>query len=179
MKSPALIGALLASFAVSASAASFTDYANVRSVEPQYERFSTPRKECTREVVEETRRTGNASSGERDYGGAIIGGIAGALLGNQVGKGHGREAATAAGAVVGALAGDNLANRNNQGNAASGETYETIPREIQRCRTVDDWQQRLTGYRVQYEYGGQTYSTVLPHDPGRRLRVTVSVDPAP
>ena len=43
--------------------------------------------------------------GERQYGGAVIGGVAGALLGNQIGRGHGREAATALGAVVGAFAG--------------------------------------------------------------------------
>jgi uncharacterized protein YcfJ len=107
----------------------------------------------------------------RNYGGAVIGGIAGALLGNQVGGGHGREAATAVGAVVGAMTGDNLANRDRY------PQYVQVPREVTSCRTVQDMQQHLTGYRVDYEYHGQVYTTFMPQDPGRTLRVRVSVDP--
>ncbi|MBV8657157.1 MAG: glycine zipper 2TM domain-containing protein [Burkholderiales bacterium] len=158
-----LIGATLSA----AHAESFIDYAHVRSVTPQYDRVSAPRRECTDEVVTETRRTD-----EHSYGGAIVGGIAGALIGNQVGGGHGKEAATAAGAVIGAMTGDRIDNRDN------GPTYEERPREVQRCRTVEDWQNRLTGYRVEYEYQGQRYSAILPNDPGRNMRVRVSVDPA-
>jgi uncharacterized protein YcfJ len=139
----------------------------VKSVTPQSDRISTPRKECTVETVNETRRIG----GDRNYGGAVIGGIAGALLGNQVGGGHGKEAATAAGAVIGALTGDNLDNRDRT------VREEVVPREVQRCQTVDDWQERLTGYRVSYEYQGQRYITVMDRDPGRRLPVQVSVEP--
>jgi uncharacterized protein YcfJ len=40
---------------------------------------------------------------------ALLGGFAGGVLGHQVGKGHGRDAATIGGAVVGALVGSNLA----------------------------------------------------------------------
>jgi len=47
-------------------------------------------------------------------GGAIIGGLVGALAGNQVGSGGGRTAATIAGGVGGALVGNNIeANRSN------------------------------------------------------------------
>ncbi|WP_374357416.1 glycine zipper 2TM domain-containing protein [Chitinimonas sp.] len=165
MKRIAISGFLF--IAALANAASFTDYATVRSVVPQYDRVSTPRKECSTEVVTETRRVGD----QRSYGGAVIGGIAGALLGNRVGGGHGKEAATAAGAVIGALAGDNIDNRDRV------VREEEVPREIQRCRTVDDWQERVTGYRVTYEYQGQRYTTILPNDPGHRLPVRVSVDP--
>lgn len=44
--------------------------------------------------------------------GNVIGGIAGALLGSNVGRGNGRLAATAAGGIVGALVGGNI-ERNN------------------------------------------------------------------
>jgi uncharacterized protein YcfJ len=150
-----------------AHAESFIDRAHVRSVEPQYETIAMPRQECTNQVVNEVHRTGT-----RDYGGALIGGIAGGLLGHQVGGGNGRAAATAVGAVVGAMAGDNLANRDRY------PQYVETPREVTACRTVQDMQQRLTGYRVEYDYHGQTYTTFMPQDPGRFVRVRVSVDPA-
>ncbi|WP_269532759.1 glycine zipper 2TM domain-containing protein [Chitinimonas sp. BJYL2] len=162
-----LIPGVLAVCLGSASANSFEDTARVRSVEPEYERISMPRRECTVETVYETRKT----QSERSYGGAVVGGIAGGLLGNQVGKGHGREAATAVGAVIGALAGDRLDNRDRR------TEYEQVPSEIQRCRTVDDWQTRVTGYRVVYDYRGQQYSTVLRDKPGKTLPVRVSVEP--
>jgi uncharacterized protein YcfJ len=161
----------LALLAVAAAAAAhaetFVDNARVRNVAPQYESVAVPREECSSQVVNEVHRTGT-----RDYGGAIVGGIAGALLGNQVGGGHGREAATAVGAVVGAMTGDNLANRDRSAQ------YVEVPREVTSCRTVQDVQQRLTGYRVDYEYRGQVYTTFMPQDPGRTLRVRVSVEPA-
>jgi outer membrane lipoprotein SlyB len=43
--------------------------------------------------------------------GAIIGGIAGAVVGNQIGGGSGRALATAAGAVGGAVVGNNVGSR--------------------------------------------------------------------
>jgi uncharacterized protein YcfJ len=152
--------------AACAHAETFVDDARVRDVQPQYETVSVPREECSSQVVNEVQRTDS-----RNYGGAIVGGLAGALLGNQVGRGHGREAATAVGAVVGAMTGDNLANRDR-----SAQYVET-PREVTSCRTVTDMRQRLTGYRVAYEYRGQVYTTFMPRDPGRTLRVRVSVDP--
>lgn len=46
--------------------------------------------------------------------GAVVGGVAGALLGNQIGGGSGRAAATVLGGVAGAAIGNNIA-RNNAG----------------------------------------------------------------
>src|SRR5438552_14214666 len=92
--------AVAAAAATAAHAETFVDRAHVRSAEPQYENVAVPRQECMNQVVNEVHRTGS-----HEYGGALIGGITGALLGNQVGGGHGRQAATALGAVVGAMAG--------------------------------------------------------------------------
>lgn len=47
----------------------------------------------------------------------------------------------------------------------------------QECQTVDHWQTRANGYAVTYEYRGRRYTTVLPHDPGDRLKVRISVTP--
>ncbi len=167
MKKAFALLAIAAAAATAAHAETFVDRAHVRSAEPQYETVAVPRQECTNQVVSEVHRTGS-----HDYGGAVVGGIAGALLGNQVGGGHGREAATAVGAVVGAMTGDNIANQNRPAQ------YVEVPREVTACRTVQDMQQRLTGYRVEYEYHGQVYTTFMPQDPGRFMRVRVSVDPA-
>jgi outer membrane lipoprotein SlyB len=46
--------------------------------------------------------------------GAVVGGLAGAALGNQIGSGSGRTAATVLGGVAGAAIGNNIA-RNSQG----------------------------------------------------------------
>lgn len=166
MKRLALLS-LLAAGVAGVQAETFFDQARVRSVEPQYESVAIPRDECNTQWVNETRQV----AGGTNYGGAIIGGVAGALLGNQVGKGHGREAATAVGAVVGAFTGDRVANGNRQ------EQYQVVPREVTSCRTVNDVQTRIAGYRVGYDYGGQQYTTFTRENPGRHLRVRVSIDP--
>lgn len=165
MKRLALVS-LLAIAAVGVHAEPYIDNARVSSVDPQYEDVSVPRQECSSRWVNETRRTGG-----RDYGGAVLGGVAGALLGNQVGKGHGREAATALGAVVGAFAGDNMANRDRW------EQYEQVPREVTTCRTVSEVQTRVVGYQVNYEYRGQHFATLMHENPGQYIQVRVSVDP--
>ncbi|MBC7547041.1 MAG: glycine zipper 2TM domain-containing protein [Polaromonas sp.] len=157
--------------AAGAQAQTFNDTARVRTVNPQYENVSVPRNECSNQWV--TDQQPAASS--RNYGGLALGGLAGAVLGNQVGRGHGREAATAVGAVIGALTGENFANQGNWG----GNQQQAAPqqRQVQSCRTVNDVQSRLTGYQVEYEYRGQDYSTVTRENPGRTLPVRISVDP--
>lgn len=166
MKRFALVS-LLATTVVGLHAETYVDNARVRSVEPQYESVSVPRQECNSQWVSEVRRT----SGGQHYGGAVVGGVAGALLGNQIGKGHGREAATAVGAVVGAFAGDRIANRDRW------DQYEEAPREVTTCRAVSDVQTRVAGYRVNYEYRGQQFTTLMRENPGPSLQVRVSVDP--
>lgn len=161
------LACLLASGVAALHAETFIDNARVRSVDPQYESVTVPREECASHWVNEVRRTG----GGQDYGGAVIGGVAGALLGNQVGRGHGREAATAVGAVVGAFTGDRLANGDRP------DQYQEIPREVTSCRTVSDVQTRINGYRVNYEYRGQYYTTLMRENPGPNLKVRVSVAP--
>jgi uncharacterized protein YcfJ len=141
-------------------------YARVIDVDPQYERVNVPRQECYTEYEPRS----YYQYEHRSLVGPIIGGVAGGLLGAQVGKGNGKVVAAATGAAVGAIVGDRLDNRDRGHQVA----YE---QEVRRCRTVDQWETRISGYRVTYEYGGHTYTTVLPYDPGRRLAVRVSVDP--
>ena len=147
-----------------ALAGQYEDYARVRRVTPEYERINTPRQECRSEYI---RGTGRGT--ERSYGGSIIGGITGAIVGHQVGGGSGKDAATALGAITGAIVGDRMQN--------SSRFDDDDMREVRRCRNVDNWDRRLAGYRVVYEYAGRQYTALMPNDPGREMRVRVSVDP--
>ncbi|MBS1169326.1 MAG: hypothetical protein H6R01_244 [Burkholderiaceae bacterium] len=143
-----------------ANAQEFEDNARVLRVVPRTEQVNQPRQECRTVYVPVQQ--------ERSAAGAIIGGIAGGILGNQVGRGTGRAVATGVGAVAGAMVGDNLDNRDRP---PAGQVAQ------QECRMVDSWQARATGYEVTYSYGGRSFTTVLPFDPGRHVRVRVSVLP--
>lgn len=157
------VGSLFAVAGV-ASAADYDDYARVLSVSPQSEQVNQPTQECHTEVVE------TRGGGERGAGGAIIGGVAGGIIGNQVGGGNGRAAATAIGAITGAIVGDRIEN----------DRPQTVrEQQVQRCRTVDRWVTRNNGYAVTYEYHGRNYTSIMPYDPGERMRVHVSVTPRP
>lgn len=148
-------------------AADFEDYARVVNVTPQVEQVNMPRQDCRTEYETYQRPQ------ERSNSGGIIGGIAGGLLGSQVGGGNGKIAAAAAGAITGALVGDRMDNNGNN----SQQGYESRP--VRQCRTVDSWQTRTNGYAVTYEYNGRTYTSVMPYDPGSRLRLHVSLTPRP
>jgi uncharacterized protein YcfJ len=142
----------------------FQDYARVRNVSPQYERVNIPRQECYSKVVPQTYYRRNDS-----LAGPLIGGVAGGLLGSRFGEGNGRVASAAVGALAGAIVGDRVQSR--------GGAAEYSEREVRRCRMVDRWESRISGYHVAYEYQGRSYTTFLPYDPGARLPVRVSVEP--
>lgn len=142
-------------------AADFDDYGRVLSVTPQVEQYNQPRQECRTEYV--------PVQPQRSAGGAIIGGIAGGLLGNQIGGGNGRTAATAVGAITGAIVGDRVDNNGYNGNSTE--------QAVRQCRTVDNWESRTSGYAVTYEYQGRSYTSVMPYDPGNRIKLRVSISP--
>lgn len=142
--------------------ATFTDRAPVVSSTPIYQQVNEPRRECWAETVGSEYR-----SADRSYGGAIIGGVVGGLLGNTLGKGNGRTAAAAVGAVTGAMVGDNIDN--------DGYRYNRQPRQVERCRSYDNYRQIITGYNVVYRYQGRDMTTTLPYDPGRYLTLNVNV----
>jgi hypothetical protein len=85
----------------------------------EYRTVDRPRQECWNEQVA-------VRGGGGDIGSALIGGVAGGLLGNTIGGGNGRTAATAVGAVTGAMVGDRVWGS------------QTSVQNVQRCRTVID-----------------------------------------
>jgi uncharacterized protein YcfJ len=159
------VASLLAVVQIHAHA--FEAIANVVGVSPITEQVNHPTQQCWTETQQVTQ----AAPPQRNYLGAIIGGVAGGVLGAQVGRGNGKIAGAAVGAGVGAVAGDAVANQNNAG----GTVTTTTP--VQRCRSVDNLQPVTTGYMVTYEYDGQRFSTRLPYNPGNQLRVNVAVTP--
>jgi uncharacterized protein YcfJ len=148
------------------------DYAPVTHVQPivRQVRVETPRRECWDEsrYVESRPHISDPQVGGR----TLLGGIIGGVIGHQFGSGSGRDAATIAGTVIGAGVGyDSAAKR-----YPSGGREEVV----QRCdvRYDDEYEERIEGYRVTYEYNGREYTTRLPYDPGERIRVRVAVAPA-
>lgn len=178
-----------------AHAAEFDDFARVVSVTPQVEQINVPRQECRTEYEatprhsqrerERDRDRDYRGENERSAGGAIVGGLAGGLLGSQVGGGNGKIAAAAVGAITGAIVGDRIENGsgNNYNNSYNNnyrngqESYASRP--VRQCRTIDNWETRTSGYAVTYEYLNRTYTSIMPYDPGSRIKLHVALTPRP
>ena len=150
-----------------ANAQAFETVARVTNVSPINETVNHPAQKCWTEYQQTTQVT----QPPHDYGGAVAGGIIGGLIGSQFGGGKGKLAATAVGAGIGAVAGDHAANRN----ASADYTTATTP--VQRCQTVDNFETRVAGYMVTYEFDNWKFTTKLPYHPGNQLRVNVAVTP--
>lgn len=146
-------------------------YANVVSSDPIYRTvsYSVPVEQCRDETVayhEPQRRSAT---------GPIVGAIIGGALGNAVGhKKRNKQVGTVVGAVLGGSIGADIARRKAGG--YGGERHYST-REV--CSVVHErhTEERLSGYLVTYRYGGETYTTEMDHDPGRRVRVQVEVTP--
>lgn len=140
----------------------FTTRAKVLASTPVYETINEPRQECWTETVGYETRTHR----EGGAGGAVLGAIAGGLIGSTVGKGDGRVAAAAVGAATGAVVGDRVQQR--------GTRYESVPQQVERCQTHDNFREVIAGYDVRYRFDGREYVTRLPYDPGRWLTLNVN-----
>jgi len=110
----------------------------------------------------------------------VLGTIAGGLLGNQIGSGSGKAAATFFGAVLGnALVADSQARR-YRGYPPPAVTRSVVSyREVCREQTRYRREQSVQWYDVTYRWGGELYDTRTAFDPGDRLRVRVAVTPVP
>lgn len=162
-----------------------TDYARVIDVEPimRRVRVTEPRRECYQETRYDEGRYEEVRGREAPAAGSmILGGILGAAVGNQIGSGDGRRAATVAGALIGSALGHDAAARRGVRDARySDARYYEPPRaySVERCdvRYQESWEERVEGYRVAYEYHGRRFETRMPYDPGERVRVRVDVFP--
>lgn len=140
-------------FAV-AAAASFGAYAkdvmaNITNVTPVYSDRVQNQQVCDMVYNESQQKVGAVNAG------SVIGSLAGALLGSQVGGGNGRLAMTALGAVTGAMTGDSIAQQQRN----------TQPQQV--CRWVQRSEQYISSYSVTYEYQGDTFQSFQSYDPSR------------
>jgi uncharacterized protein YcfJ len=133
----------------------------VISSTPVVQQVAVPRQVCTDQTV--------TVPGQKSGAGAIVGGIAGGAVGNAIGDGSGRALATVIGLMGGAILGDRL---------EGGSQPQT--KVVQQCGTQTFYENRTVAYNVVYEYAGRQYSTQMPQDPGRFVRLSVTpVNSAP
>lgn len=145
---------------------SFYDKARVIKVKPIYEmvRVNQPVEQCWNESVE---YPGHA---RRDsFTPTIAGAVVGGVVGNQFGKGRGKDAMTVVGALLGGSIGNDMGRRPHR-------SYVSTER---RCELIDNYteHEELVGYRVKYKYKGKIFRTRTDTDPGRFIQVRVSVAP--
>jgi len=136
-----------------------TEYGAVVSSTPVMQSVPVPQRVCNdQEVVYQQQPSG---------AGALFGAIAGAALGNAIGGGGGRVAATGIGLVAGSAIGNQV--------EANGLPPTTST--VQRCRTVTRYENRLVGYDVVYDYQGVRRSVRMSQDPGQSISLEVNVAP--
>lgn len=153
MKKAVLFSAMgaLAAWSTGATA---QEVGRVISSTPVIQQVAVPRQVCSHQpmVVQQP------NSG----GGAALGMIAGGLVGNTIGHGSGRAAATLIGALGGAAVGNSIEGSANQ--------VQTVPN----CTTQTSHENRTVAYNVVYEYAGKEFSVQMPYDPGPTVRVQVT-----
>jgi len=133
------------------------DYAEVVSAFPLTKQVKIPHKECRDETVVHQKQVKDTNR----VAGKVIGATLGGVLGHQVGNGNGKKVATVAGAVAGGYAGDRV-----QNNLQKNDTYTTVE---QRCKTVYETREDITGYDVTYRLKGKESRIKMSYDPGQKI----------
>ncbi len=147
-KTLVLAGALLAAGLCAAQ-----EQGLVLSATPVVQQVPVPRQVCSTEQL--------AVQPPRSGAGAVIGAVAGGIVGNAAG--HGSGAATVLGAIGGAVIGDRIEG------APPTELHE-----VQRCGVQTFYENRTVGYRVVYIYADKEYTVQLPYDPGQTIALRVA-----
>ncbi len=127
----------------------------VLSSTPVIQQVAVPRQVCTSQPV--------AVQQPKSGAGAVMGALAGGAMGNAIGDGGGRAAATILGLVGGALLGDRI----EGGPAAQVQN-------VQQCSTQTFYENRTVAYNVIYGYAGRQYSVQMPQDPGPYVRLQIT-----
>jgi uncharacterized protein YcfJ len=144
------------SVALVASALSLAqEVGRVVSSTPIFQQVGQPRNVCTTEQV--------AVQPPKSGAGALMGALAGGAMGNVVGGGGGKAAATMIGIMGGAIVGDSI----------EGQPMAQT-RNIQRCSTQTFYENRVVAYNVVYDYAGKQYSVQMPRDPGATVQLQIS-----
>lgn len=153
----------------------YYDKAKVISAVPVYKTVSvsTPRRECRQVPVVSYGRGGGQYKSATPI---VVGGIVGAAVGHQLGHGTGRTVGAIAGGVLDGSVARDIQHRYTVNNAARNAYLQTMTQ----CDTYEDFheEQMVDGYQVEYRYNSRGYHTVTENDPGKKMRVRVSVAPS-
>ena len=160
MKNTALPLSLLTLVATTGLVAQAQEVGRVISSTPVIQQVAVPRQVCSNAQV--------VSPGQKSGAGAAMGAIAGGAIGNSMGQGSGRAAATMLGLFGGAILGDKV----------EGAPAPEV-RNVQNCTNQVFYENRTAGYHVVYEFAGKQYTVQMPNDPGPtvRLQITPMVPP--
>ena len=112
--------------ATTATWAQHSAYSAVEIVRVEPRTVTTYQQQCREVAVQTSPTQGNAAGG-------VLGALAGAALGNQIGGGSGRDIATAAGAVIGYQVGRG---EPQPGGVAYRTVCDSVPVTVQRGETV-------------------------------------------
>lgn len=141
------------------AAAAQPQFAKVVAVQPITKSVTTsnPHQECRDEQV----AVPEHYKDNKQIGGAVVGGLVGALAGHQVGGGKGKTLATVAGAAGGAYAGHEVQKHHQDNNRTQTETRNV-------CHTVTDktTSTKTVGYDVTYTLSGQAGHIRMDRNPG-------------
>ena len=127
----------------------------VISSPPIIQQVAVPRQVCNNEQV--------VSGGQKSGAGAAMGAIAGGAIGNSMGQGSGRAAATMLGLFGGAILGDKI----------EGPGTPEV-RNVQNCSQQMFYENRTMAYNVVYEFAGKQYTVQMPQDPGPTVRLQIT-----
>lgn len=147
-------------------------YGKVLNVTPVYREYkvSTPVKECWREPVRQTKRV---RRGSNSAGGTLAGGLIGGIIGHQFGKGRGQQLSTAVGTLIGAQLGHDAVRGGSSKNHSSYTRYE----DFCGVENLVSYEEELDSYKVIYRYKGNKYQTNMPYDPGKKIKLKISIEP--
>lgn len=149
--------AITALLCITAAGAHAQEVGQVLSRTAVYQQVAVPRQTCTTSQPTAPAPTSG--------GGAIVGAIAGGVIGSQLGGRDSKGLTAMAGVIGGALLGNQV------------ESQGTPPQTT--CTTQTVYENRLTGYNVVYEYAGKQYNVQLPQDPGPTIPLQVTPLAAP
>ena len=159
-----LIPLLVAVQAVNAG--NYSDVAKITSVDKIYKTHTIrePYQDCYIKEFYQGDDDGSATN-------EIVGGLFGGLLGNQFGGGSGKDAMTVAGALLGAsIAHDDELAKSKTGRVVSKEVCETKYRS--------ESQERLSHYRVEYDYDNRTFTYTTKNKPyDDTVKVNIDISP--
>lgn len=146
---------LLSAALVSSGLCLAQEVGRVISSTPILQQVGVPRNVCATEQVTVQQPKSGA--------GAVMGAIAGGAMGNAIGGGGGKAAATMLGIFGGAVLGDRV----------EGSPVSQV-QNVQRCASQTFFENRPVAYNVVYEFAGKQYAVQMPTDPGPTLLLQIS-----